>query len=47
MSGYSDRLSSLQADWGKNVAFLEKPFDSETLRTSVRDVLDEDRRRDL
>jgi two-component system cell cycle sensor histidine kinase/response regulator CckA len=41
MSGYSDRQSSLQADWGKNVAFLEKPFDSETLMTSVRGVLDE------
>ena len=40
MSGYSDRQTSLQADWGKSVEFLEKPFDSETLTTRVRAVLD-------
>ena len=47
MSGYSDRQTTLQADWGKNVAFLEKPFDSETLMTSVRSVLDQERSRQV
>jgi two-component system cell cycle sensor histidine kinase/response regulator CckA len=39
MSGYSDRRIPAPSELDKDVGLLEKPFDSETLMTSVRQAL--------